>query len=189
MYTLKIINSTVRPGRKGPIITSWIADLARAHGGFNVEVLDLADINLPLMNEPAHPVLRQYQHEHTKQWSALIDPADAFIFVTAEYNYNYPAALRNALEYLSHEWAYKPAGLISYGGLSGGTRAINSLKSDLPTLRMVPLMEMVSIPFFTQHITEDSTFSPPESTVKSAEVLLRELARWAKGMKLIRENK
>lgn len=83
------------------------------------------------MNEPHHPILRKYEHEHTKKWSAAIDGADAFIFVTGEYDYNYPAPLRNAIEYLAHEWQYKAAGIVSYGDISAGTRASNSLKADL----------------------------------------------------------
>src|ERR1700712_4629105 len=134
MYKLKIISSTVRPGRKGPTIAKWIADVAKAHNNFEVEILDLGEINLPLMNEAVHPMMRQYKHEHTKQWSAKIEEADAFIFVTAEYDYNYPAPLRNALEYLFSEWNYKAAGIVSYGGVSAGTRAANSLKADLATM-------------------------------------------------------
>ncbi|MBA2248687.1 MAG: NAD(P)H-dependent oxidoreductase, partial [Chitinophagaceae bacterium] len=113
MYNLKIISSTVRPGRKGPLIARWIADLARQNDNFSVEVLDLGEINLPMMNERNHPSLKKYEHEHTKLWSAKIDEADAFIFVTAEYDYNYPAPLRNALEYLFHEWGYKAAAMVS----------------------------------------------------------------------------
>src|ERR1700712_3830071 len=134
MYNLKIISSTVRPGRKGPLMARWIAEIAKQHADFSVEVLDLGEINLPMMNEPHHPVMKKYEHEHTKQWSAKIDEADAFIFVTAEYDYNYPAPLRNALEYLYHEWNFKAAGIVSYGGVSAGTRAANSLKADLATM-------------------------------------------------------
>ena len=158
MYTLKIISSTVRPGRKGPIVTKWIADLAKQNVDFNVEVLDLGEINLPMMNEPNHPSLRKYEHEHTKWWSAKIEEADAFIFVTAEYDYNYPAPLRNALEYLFHEWGYKAAGIVSYGGVSAGTRASNSLKNDLATFKMVPISEEVNFPFFKKNINEDDEF-------------------------------
>ena len=114
MYKLKVISATVRPGRKGPIIANWIAETARNTGNFEVEVLDLGEVNLPLMSEAIHPIMRQYEHEHSKQWSAKIDEADAFIFVTAEYDYSYPASLKNALEYLVHEWAYKAAGIVSY---------------------------------------------------------------------------
>lgn len=189
MYQLKIISSTVRPGRKGPLVAAWIADLARKNGNFNVEVIDLGELNLPMMDEPNHPLLKNYQHEHTKKWSAKIDEADAFIFVTAEYDYNYPAPLRNALEYLSQEWGYKPAAIVSYGGVSAGTRAANALKADLSTFRMVPLTESVNFPFFQQNINDQNEFVPGEVSVKAAENMLKQLARWAKGLKAIKEDK
>ncbi|WP_234734059.1 NADPH-dependent FMN reductase [Tellurirhabdus bombi] len=189
MYKLKIISSTVRSGRKGPIITSWIADAAREHGGFDVDVLDLAEINLPFMNEAAHPRLQQYEHEHTKQWSATIDEADAFVFVVGEYNHNFPAPLHNALEYLVQEWGYKAAGIVSYGGLSGGTRAASSLKGYIPTFKMVPIAEMVHLPFFTKNINDQDEFVADESVQRSATAMLNELLRWTKGLKLIKENK
>lgn len=189
MYKLKIISSTVRPGRKGPVIANWIAETAEATGNFEVEVLDLGEINLPLMNEAAHPVMRQYEHEHTKQWSAKIDEADAFIFVTTEYDYSYPAPLKNALEYLVHEWAYKPAGLVSYsGGAFAGVRAIMSLKTDLLSLRTIALHEAVNIPSVNQFINEDGVFTPNELVSKSAQTMLTQLLRWTKGLKAIKED-
>ena len=189
MYQLKIISSTVRPGRKGPLVAAWIADLAKKKENFNVEVIDLGELNLPMMDEPNHPLLKKYQHEHTKKWSATIDEADAFIFVTAEYDYNYPAPLRNALEYLSQEWGYKPAAIVSYGGVSAGTRASNALKADLSTFRMVPLAESVNFPFFQQNINDQNEFVPGEISVKAAENMLKQLARWTKGLKAIKEDK
>lgn len=189
MYNLKIITATVRPGRKGPMVTDWIAALARKHGSFHVEVLDLATINLPLMDEPNHPAMQQYEHEHTKRWSAKISEADVFIFVTAEYDYNYPAPLRNALEYLYNEWGYKAAGIVSYGGVSAGTRAANSLKGDLSTFKVVPIYEAVHIPFFTQFINEQDEFVANEISHKAADSMFKEMIRWTKGLKTIREDK
>jgi NAD(P)H-dependent FMN reductase len=189
MYNLKIISSSVRPGHKGPLIAAWITEIAKQHGSFNVELLDLGEIKLPMMDEAAHPMLRKYEHKHTKQWSAKIEEADAFIFVTAEYDYNYPAPLRNALEYLAHEWMYKAAGIVSYGGVSAGTRAANSLKGDLATMKIVPLSEAVNFPFFTKNINEDGTFVANEISVKAAQLMLKELLRWTKGLKIIKEDK
>lgn len=188
MFKLKVITSTVRPGRKGPIIAQWIMEMAKAHEGFEVELLDLAEINLPMMNEPNHPIFRKYQHEHTKQWSAKIDDADAFIFITAEYDHNYPAPLRNAIEYLAHEWYYKAAGLVSYGGVSAGTRASSSLKNDLMSMKVVTVSEAVNLPFFTQFINDDEQFVPNEVAEKAAATMFKELLRWTKGMKAIRED-
>ncbi len=188
MYNLKVISSTVRPGRKGPLVAKWITELAKENENFNVELLDLGEIKLPMMDEPNHPLMKQYQHEHTKRWSAKIDEADAFIFVTAEYDYNYPAPLRNALEYLSQEWGYKPAAIVSYGGVSAGTRAANSLKADLSTFRMVPLAESVNFPFFQQNLNDENEFSPNEVSLKSAQNMLKQLVRWTKGLKAIKED-
>jgi NAD(P)H-dependent FMN reductase len=189
MYNLKIISSTVRPGRKGPMIAAWIAEKATQTGEFEVEVLDLGEINLPMMNEANHPIMKKYEHEHTKNWSAKIEAADAFIFVTAEYDYNYPAPLRNAIEYLHSEWNYKAAGIVSYGGISAGTRAANSLKADLATMSVVPLARGVNFPMFTQFITEEGEFVPNESSHKSAEIMFIDLIRWTKGLKVVKENK
>lgn len=189
MYNLKIISSTIRPGRKGPLIAAWVAEKAKQNGNFNVELLDLGEINLPMMNEPHHPRMRKYEHDYTKQWSAKIEEADAFVFVTAEYDYNYPAPLRNAIEYLAHEWAYKAAGIVSYGGVSAGTRAANSLKADLATMSVVPMAMGVNFPMFTQFITDEDTFAPNEISHKAMEDMLTELIRWTKGLKVVKENK
>ncbi len=188
MINLKVISSTVRPGRKGPIVAKWIAERAKSHGSFNVELLDLGEVNLPLMNEPKHPSQKQYEHAHTKKWSAKIEEADAFIFVTAEYDFNYPAPLRNALEYLVQEWAYKAAGIVSYGGVSAGTRAANNLKSDLSVFKMVPITEMVNFPFFAQNINDNQELEANEISEKAAQTMLNEIVRWTKGLKVIRES-
>jgi NAD(P)H-dependent FMN reductase len=189
MYNLKIISSTVRPGRKGPVIAAWVMELAKQNGNFNVELLDLGEINLPMMNEPNHPILKKYQYEHTKWWSAKIEEADAFIFVTAEYDYNYPAPLRNALEYLSQEWGYKAAGIVSYGGVSAGTRAANALKADLSTLRIVPIPEAVNFSFFQKNINDQNELEVNETSVKAAQNMLKQLLRWTKGLKTIKEDR
>lgn len=190
MYKLKVISSTVRPGRKGPVIGKWIADFAAKTGEFEVELLDLGEINLPVMNEAIHPIMKQYEHEHTKKWSAKIDEADAFIFVTAEYDYSYPASLKNALEYLVHEWAYKPAGLVSYSsGAFAGVRAVVALKPDLLSLRTVALAEMVNIPALDQYINEEGIFVADDKLNAAAKNMLTQLVRWTKGLKAIKEDK
>ena len=189
MFKLKIISSTVRPGRKGPLVANWIAEKAKQHGSFEVELLDLGEINLPMMNEPHHPIQKKYTYEHTKNWSAKIEDAEAFIFVTAEYDFHYPAPLRNALEYLYSEWSYKAAGIVSYGGVSAGTRAAKNLMGDLPCFKVVPLADMVNFPFISKLINEQGEFKPEEISAKAATTMLNELARWTKGMKAIREDK
>src|SRR4051812_18736190 len=106
------------------------------------------------MDEPNHPRLAQYTQQHTRDWSAKVSEADAFVFVTPEYNYGYTAPLKNAIDYPHHEWHYKPAGIVSYGGVAAGTRAAQMLKQVLTTLKGTPVVEAGSIPFLSHVIHE-----------------------------------
>lgn len=186
MISLRIITSTNRPGRQSKAVARWIADLAKERQDYHVEVVDLGELNLPFMNEANHPVLQKYEFEHTKKWSRLIDSADAFIFVLAEYNYGIPAPLKNALDYLHHEWKYKPAGIVSYGGISGGVRSSQMLKQVLTTLNVMPIQEQVSLPFYSKYLDKEGAFHPIESAETSADVMLRELKIWTKALMTIR---
>ena len=186
MQKLKIITSTTRPGHKGILVANWITEIAQADPRFETELLDLAKINLPLMDEPNHPRLQQYTHEHTKAWSKTIDSADCFIIVLGEYNYSFPAPIKNALDYLFNEWRFKPVGLASYGGVSAGLRAAQMLKQVLTTLSMMPLSEAVSIPFFTKYINDEGLFEPEELAVKSAHALLDGLHKWSEALAELR---
>ena len=187
METLKIITSPTRQGRKGIAVANWITALAKEDNRFETELLDLAAINLPFMDEPNHPRLQQYQHEHTRRWSATINAADAFIIVLSEYNFGFPAPIKNALDYLFNEWKHKPVALMSYGGISGGLRSTQMLKQVLTALNMMPLVESVAIPFFTKYIDDEETFTPEEGTLKAAHLLLSELHRWSVALKTMRQ--
>jgi NAD(P)H-dependent FMN reductase len=173
---LLVIVASTRPGRIGLPVARWFLNVAEEHGGFAVELVDLAEWNLPMMDEPHHPRLRQYTHEHTLRWSALIEAADALVWVMPEYNHGYIAPLKNAIDYLVHEWAWKPVGLVSYGGLSGGTRATQLLKPVLSDLKMVPVAETVPIVYVSQML-KDGVFEPSESLTHTAQVMLAELQR------------
>jgi len=181
-----IIIASTRPGRVGLPIGQWFRDRALQQGGFDVTVVDLAELNLPFMDEPNHPRLRLYTHQHTKDWSAQVDAADAFVFVSPEYNYGMSAPLKNAIDYLSQEWQYKPVGFVSYGGVSGGTRAVQMIKQVVTTLKMVPLTEAVTIPFASQLFDEEQRFQPTEAMETAATAMLNELARWAATLRPMR---
>lgn len=189
MPHLQIITGSTRPSRKGAAVAAWFLEQARHHGGFQVEAVDLAEIGLPLLDEPKHPKLGEYEHAHTREWSEIVARADAYVTVTPEYDHGPPASLINALQYLVREWAYKPMGFVSYGGVSGGTRALNTLKMTVTTLKMMPIPEAVSIPFFAQHIDEQTgAFGPPEVQEKAARAMLDELARWADALRPMRSR-
>jgi NAD(P)H-dependent FMN reductase len=186
LKVLVIIGST-RPTRIGGAIGEWITEQARQAGGWDVTVADLRAMDLPLMNEPKHPRLGEYEHSHTKQWSALVAQQDAFIIVMSEYNHSYTAPVKNALDYLSREWQEKPVGLVSYGGVSAGLRAATALKPVLTALRMVPITDAVSIPSASQHV-QDGVFVPSDSATSSAATMLKELHRWAMALQPLRAH-
>ena len=189
MINIKIIIASTRPGRKGPSVGAWITEKAKANTEFNIEVLDLAAINLPFLDEPNHPRLQKYHHQHTKDWSDKIDSGDAYIIVTPEYNFGFPATIKNALDFLYNEWCYKPVAFVSYGGMAGGTRAVQMLKQVVTAQKMMPVTESVHIPFFTKYINEEEKFVADEGLDKSAESMLSELHKWAIALKPMRENK
>jgi NAD(P)H-dependent FMN reductase len=185
MPKLTIVIASVREGRAGEAIARWFIERARQHGKFEVQVADLKELNLPILNEPYHPRLKQYVHESTKQWSAIVDGSDAFVFVSAEYNYSTPPALVNALDTVYHEWTYKPVGFVTYGGVSGGLRAMQMTRMMVTGFKMMPMVEAVNIPFFTQFL-QDGVFKANETHEKSVAPMLDELARWADALKMLR---
>jgi len=186
-YQLKIIIGSTRPSRRGHLVADWFFNIAKNHPEFDIEILDLKEINLPLMDEPNHPKLGEYIHNHTKGWSKTISGADAFVFITPEYNYSFPASIKNALDYLFNEWYGKPAAFVSYGGISGGVRAVQGLKQPITTLGMMPLREAVSIPFYTQYI-EDNIFKGDGAMAQSAAIMLNKLKEWTEALRSMRSG-
>ncbi|MDQ8045143.1 MAG: NAD(P)H-dependent oxidoreductase [Solirubrobacteraceae bacterium] len=177
MAKLTVIIASTRPGRAGLPIGEWFVRSAKAHGGFEVEVVDLAELALPLMDEPNHPRLQRYEHDHTKAWSAVIDATDAVVVVTPEYNHSYTAPLKNAIDYLHNEWKYKPVGFVSYGGVAAGTRAVQALKPVFDVLKATPVTEAVNIPFHAQFIDEDGVLQANEVMEEAVVLMLEELRR------------
>lgn len=185
---LNIIIGSTRPGRVGPTVAKWVAEAAKAHGAFEVELVDLADFKLPLLDEATHPMMQQYQHAHTKRWAASVSAADAFIFVTPEYDYFPPAALINAVQTLAKEWHYKAAGVVSYAGISGGLRASQELRTLLSNVNVHALPQAVPVPMFPQFISEEGVFTPNDAMTTGLNGLLGELKKWSGALKTIRPD-
>jgi NAD(P)H-dependent FMN reductase len=184
--TLKIIIGSTRPGRSGGPVAEWFRELAARHGGFDAELVDLADVGLPLFNEAENPSRGRYAREHTKRWSQIVAAGDAFVFVVPEYNHGYNAATKNALDYLHAEWRNKPVGFVSYGGISAGTRAVAMLIQVVTSLGMIPAVTSVSIPLIRRMITPEGTFSANRILEDSGTAMLDELARWTADLKSVR---
>ncbi|NDV01285.1 NADPH-dependent FMN reductase [Pseudoroseicyclus tamaricis] len=185
MLRLKTVIGSTRPTRKGPAVAEWVHRAATAHGAFDAELVDLASFELPLLDEPAHPAMHKYEHEHTRAWSAKMKQGDVYLFVTPEYDFFAPASLVNALQCLSTEWNRKAAGVISYGGVSGGLRSAQELRILIANQGMMPLKQTVPVPFFGNLIEED-TLKANEEMEKGLSGLLDELAVWGEALKPLR---
>jgi NAD(P)H-dependent FMN reductase len=177
MPRLAVIIASTRPGRVGLPVGEWVAGKVRAHGAFELDVVDLAEQRLPLMDEPNHPRLRRYENAHTHAWSERMEAADAYVLVMPEYNHGFTAPLKNAIDYLHEEWRYKPVGFVSYGGIAAGTRAMQMLKPVLVALKMTPVLEAVNVPFVAQFIDDEDVFRPNEVLDQAAGAMLDELVK------------
>jgi NAD(P)H-dependent FMN reductase len=182
---LGVVIVSVREGRVGKPVADWFHERARQHGGFDVQLVDLKDVGLPVLSEPNHPRLKKYTQEATQAWSATVESLDAFVFVTPEYNFSTPPGLVNALDHLYNEWLYKPAGFVSYGGISGGLRATQMTRMMLATFKMVPMVEQVIVPFVAKEV-KDGVFPGSELFDNSAKVMLDELLRWTQALRGLR---
>jgi NAD(P)H-dependent FMN reductase len=185
---LQIILGSTRPGRVGEPVADWFHGQAKEHGGFSVELVDLAAVGLPFLDEPELPQFGRYVHQHTRDWSATVSRADAFVLVTPEYNHGPSAVLKNALDFLHREWRYKPVGFVSYGGLAAGARSVQILKQFVLPLKMTPIFETVVIPLVQQHLDDDRRFRPTEAQDAAARIMLDELERLATALRPLRDG-
>jgi NAD(P)H-dependent FMN reductase len=171
---LVVIVASTRPGRVGPTIARWFIEQIGPDLGFEVEVVDLAAVALPMLDERHHSAELRYEHEHTRRWSESVAEADAFVLVMPEYNVGFTAPLKNALDYLYHEWNHKAVAFVSYGMTSAGLRAVEMLKPVLISLKMVPVHSAVCVPL-RQRLDADGVLQPDQVMTDAAEQLLIEL--------------
>lgn len=179
MPHIQIIIGSTRPGRIGLPIAQWLMALTQGRKDASYELVDLAEFALPVMNEPRHPRLAQYEHDHTKRWSENVKRADGFVLVTPEYNHSFPASLKNALDYLHNEWRLKPAGFVSYGGIAAGIRSVQHLKTVLEAFQMIPVLEGVNIPMVHSLFDSEKVFRPGKEIEDAARLMLDRVTFWA----------
>lgn len=184
---LLIVIASVRDTRIGDSVGRWATKMARTHGGFDeVETVDLKEINLPVFHEPNHPLTQQYVYEYTKKWATIVDSADAFLFVTPEYDYFAPSSLVNAVQYLLREWSYKAVGIVSYGGISGGLRSAQAIKPLLTSVRLMPIPEGVMFMMASESIDNEGDLLANNHHETSASTMLDELLRWSSALAPLR---
>lgn len=184
MSRIMIIVGSVRPGRVALSVSHWVRD--RVEGaGHEVDFVDLAELNLPFMDEPAHPGKRAYTKPHTLAWSARVEQVDAVLLVSPEYNHSYSPALKNALDFLLLEWQGKPVGVVSYGGASSGLRAAAALDQVLASLGLVRVPVDVAISGVAAQLV-DGVFMANEKQDASLGGMIEMLGRYAEVLRPLR---
>jgi NAD(P)H-dependent FMN reductase len=187
MLSVAIILGSTRPGRNGEAVAKWVYDIARRRTDATFELIDLRNVNLPLLDEPLPPSLGQYSQPHTKAWAAKIAPFDAFVFVTPEYNHGIPAALKNAIDFLFREWNNKAAGFVSYGGHANGARAVEQLRLVLAELQVATVRSQVLLSLFSD-FENFSVFTPDRRREAALTTMLDEVLAWGGALRTLRLN-
>jgi NAD(P)H-dependent FMN reductase len=177
---LAVILGSVREGRFGEVVSNWFAELAKEHSAFEVEVLDLAETELPLVLPATPPAMatEELRPEGMLPLSAKLAEADAFVVVTPEYNHSFPASLKALIDWHFTEWQAKPVGFVSYGAQSGGLRAVEQLRQVFAEMHAVTIRDGVAFPFYWEAFGEDGLPRDNEGTSGAVKVMLDELAWW-----------
>src|SRR4051812_43703715 len=186
MIRVGIILGSTRPGRNGEAVAKWVFENASKRTDAEYELVDIADYNLPLLDEPVPPSLGQYSKPHTKAWAAKIGSFDAFVFVTPEYNHGISGALKNAIDFLFAEWNNKAAGFVSYGS-AGGARAVEHLRLVLAEVQIATVRNQVMLSLFTDFETF-SVFKPDPRKETSVNEMLDQLIAWGGALKPLRRT-
>lgn len=186
MSKIAIITGSTRPGRINHGVAEWVFNQAIQRGDAEYELVDIADYNLPLLDEALPAAYGQYSNDHTKAWSAKISEFDGYIFVTGEYNHSPAPALTNALSFLNNEWANKAAGIVGYGSAMG-VRAVEHLRGILSELRIAHVQKQGMFSLFTD-FENFSTFAPTELQAASVEPMFEQVVTWSKAMEYVRNG-
>jgi NAD(P)H-dependent FMN reductase len=184
---LVILVGSVREGRFGPTVASWVADRAREHGGFDVDVVDLADIDIPLALPAVSAKAAGDSYPRPEGMmgvTAKLDAADAFVVVTPEYNHSYPASLKALIDWHFDQWAAKPVAFVSYGAAAGGRHAVLHLENVLTELHAVTIRDGLSFPNY--FLTWADGEPQDEQAPIFAKTMLEHLDWWAQALRSAR---
>ncbi|WP_235968548.1 NADPH-dependent FMN reductase [Streptomyces mesophilus] len=173
---LALVIGSNRHGRFGPVIADWFLSRARARADLDIEVVDLAEHDLPtaLSHQPSAEV-----QERLAAVTPKLAAADAFVVLTPEYNHSFPAALKNLIDWHFTEWQAKPVGFVSYGGVSGGLRAVEQLRAVFAELHAVTVRDTVSFHNAFGDFDEQGGHRDPTGCDAAAKLLLDRLTWWA----------
>jgi len=179
-----VILGSTRPGRNGEQVARWVLEHAQQRTDARYELIDLAEVGLPLLDEAMPPSMGQYANEHTRAWAKTVADYDGFVIVTPEYNHGIPAALKNALDYLYAEWNNKAVGFVGYG-THGAARAVEHLRGVAGELQMADVRAQVSFTLATD-FEFYSVLKPGDHHLPVLTLLLDQLTAWSAALAPLR---
>jgi NAD(P)H-dependent FMN reductase len=160
-----VIIGGTRPTRITPGIAEWVRSVAQRDGALTYELVDLAEVGLPFLDERRMGALGHYEHEHTRAWSATVNSIDGFVFVFPQYNWGYPAVVKNALDFLYTEWRDKPTSYLTFG-TRGGSRAAEQFHVILRGLGMHELDQHIEAVITKDDLDNDWQLRDPDDTLQ-----------------------
>ncbi|MEJ2889808.1 NADPH-dependent FMN reductase [Actinomycetospora aeridis] len=184
MTRIAVVVGSTRPNRLAPAVARWVLGVAATRPGAVHELLDVADFDLPLYDEPWPAMVGSYEGAHTRRWADAVASYDGFVVVTGEYNHGPPAALKNALDYLYAEWNDKPIGFVGFGG-AGGARAVEQLRLNSIELRMAPVAASVGLVSATDFASH-TEIAPTAGRDAQVHTLLDQVETWARALASVR---
>jgi len=179
-----IILGSTRPGRNGDQVARWVLDQAAKRGTATYELVDLADFQLPNIDEVAHPATGVYANAGTQRWSETVASYDGYVIVTPEYNHSTSGALKNALDFVYREWNDKAVGFVGYGAM-GGQRAVEHLRLIAGELKMADVRQQVGVSLMTD-FENRSTMKPVPHLEPGLEILLDQVESWSAALRPVR---
>jgi NAD(P)H-dependent FMN reductase len=184
MITIAVVLASTRPGRRGKAVADWVIKHAAQRDDAHFELVDLAEIDLPDLDEPLPPATGHYTHDHTRSWAQTVAAYDGFLFVTPEYNHSAPGTLKNALDRVYAEWNNKAAAFVSYG-FDGGVRAVETLRPVLSALQIADVSAQVALSLHTD-FTDVRDFTPAEHQTTALATTLDQLMAWSTALATLR---
>lgn len=184
MTRIAIVIGSTRPGRRAEAVAKWVHSHAAQRTDAMFELVDIADYDLPLLDEPFPPTMGKYTKPHTKVWAAKIATFDGFVFVTPEYNHGTSAALKNAIDFLYAEWNNKAAGFVGYGGV-GGARAVENLRLVMGEMQVADVRAQVALSLFTD-FENFTTFNPDAQHASALNTMLDQVVAWSRALAAVR---
>ena len=186
MPKIQIITGSTRPNRLNRQVADWVYSIASQRDDIDVELVDIADFNLPLFDEPMSPAMAAPTKDHTKKWASKVREADGYIFITPEYNHSVSGALKNAIDFVYGEWNNKAAGFVGYGS-AGGARAIEHLRGIMGEIQVADVRSTVMLNLMND-FENFSKLKNVDAHVPSLETLMDQLTAWSEALKTVRER-